>query len=136
MAHDPRRLDRAKRLMRVQEQMRRVAEIDLAASRDRAAAVEADRASLLGALGNGQFGPLLLGAANRRLQGLAVQATEIAGEMAQQAGALHERALAEKRAEALVERAAGEAAREGERRALLDCLDGLARRPRDDASLP
>ena len=66
MAHDPRRLERAQRLMRVQEQMRRVAEIDLAACRERAAAVEADRAALLDALGTGQFGQMLLGAANRR----------------------------------------------------------------------
>lgn len=136
MAYDPRRLERAKRLMRVQEQMRRAAEIDLAGSRDRAAAVEADRAALLATLGRGQFGPLLLGAANRRLQGLAVQATDIAGEIAQQADALRERALAEKRAEALVERAAGAQARERDRRALLETLDGLVRRPPDDASLP
>jgi len=51
MAHDPRRLERAQRLMRVQEQMRRIAEIDLAASRERASAVEADRAALLDAVG-------------------------------------------------------------------------------------
>lgn len=135
MAHDPRRLERARRLMRVQEQMRRVAEIDLAVSRERAAAIEADRAALLEALGTGQFGQMLLGAANRRLQSLAVQATEIAAEAAQHTDTLRERGLAEKRASALVDRAAEAQAREGERKAFLDTLDGLARRP-GDASLP
>ena len=136
MAHDPRRLHRAQRLMQVQGQMRRVAEIDLAACRARASAVEADRAALLDALGTGQFGPMLLGAANRRLQSLAVQATEIAAETARHANTLRERGLAEKRAGALVDRAAGAKAREGERKALLDTLDGLARRRPGDASLP
>ncbi|MFC6790898.1 hypothetical protein ACFQE0_15525 [Methylobacterium komagatae] len=136
MAHDPRRLERAQRLMRVQEQMRRVAEIELTATRDRAVAVEADRASLLAALGTGQFGELLLTAANRRLQGLAVQATEIEAERIRQADILRERGLAEKRAEALVDRAAQAQAKETERRALLDCLDGLGQRRPGDASLP
>ncbi|MGC5779417.1 hypothetical protein [Methylobacterium sp. NFXW15] len=136
MAHDPRRLERAQRLMRVQEQMRRVAEIELTATRERAAAVEADRASLLAALGTGQFGELLLAAANRRLQGLAVQATEIEAERTRQADILRERGLAEKRAEALVDRAAEAHAKETERRAFLDCLDGLGQRRPGDASLP
>ena len=136
MAHDPRRLERAQRLVKVQEQMRRIAEIELSATRERAAAVEADRASLLAALGTGQFGELLLAAANRRLQGLAVQATEIEAERTRQAGILRERGLAEKRAEALVDRAAEAQAKESERRALLDCLDGLGQRRAGDASLP
>ncbi|AWN37629.1 hypothetical protein [Methylobacterium radiodurans] len=135
MAHDPRRLDRAERLMRVQAQMRRVAETELARTRDRAAAIEADRAALVGALGTGQFGHLLLGAADRRLQGLATEAGAVADEIARQAEQLRERGLAEKRAEALVERAAAAQAHEHERREALDRLDGLARRP-GDASLP
>jgi hypothetical protein len=136
MAHDPRRLERAQRLMRVQEQMRRIAEIDLAASRERASAVEADRAALLDAVGTGRFGYLLLGAANTRLQSLAAQATEIAAETARHADILRERGLAEKRAGALVDRAADAQAREGERKAFLDTLDGLARVRPGDASLP
>ncbi len=136
MAHDPRRLERAERLMRVQAQMRRVAETELAHTRDRAAAVEADRAALLGALGAGQFGHLLLGAANRRLQGLAAEAGAVAAEIARQTEHLRERGLAEKRSEALVERAAAAQAREHERREILDRLDGLARRSPGDASLP
>lgn len=136
MAHDPRRLVRAQRLLRVQEQMRRVAEIELAASRERASAVEADRAALLDALGTGQFGPMLLGAANRRLQDLAMQATAIAAETARQSDILRERGLAGKRAGALVDRAADAQAREGERKAFLDTLDGLAQTRPGDASLP
>ncbi len=136
MAHDPRRLERAERLMRVQAQMRRAAETELARTRERAAALEADRAALLGALGAGQFGHLLLGAANRRLQGLAAQAHAVAGEIERQAEHLRERGLAEKRSEALVERAAAAQAREHERREILDRLDGLSQRRPGDASLP
>lgn len=136
MAHDPRRLERAQRLMRTQAQMRRVAEIDLAACRERASMVEADRAALLDSLSTGQFGPMLLSAANRRLQGLATQATAIAAESARHADLLRERGLAEKRAGALVDRAAAAEARTGERRAFLDTLDGLARARPGDASLP
>lgn len=136
MAHDPRRLERAERLMRVQAQMRRAAEAELAHSRDRAAALEADRAALLGALGAGQFGHLLLGAANRRLRGLAADADAVAAEIGRQAEHLRERGLAEKRSEALVERAAAAQARERERREILDRLDGLAQRRPGDASLP
>jgi hypothetical protein len=135
MAHDPRRLERAERLMRVQAQMRRVAETELARTRESAAAIEADRAALIGALGTGQFGHLLLDAANRRLQGLATRADAAAAEIGRQADALRERGLAEKRSEALVERAAAAEARERERREILDRLDGLAQR-RPDASLP
>ncbi|MBK3424769.1 hypothetical protein HPY25_23060, partial [Methylobacterium sp. IIF4SW-B5] len=59
------RLKRAKRLVAVQEQMRRVAEIELAATRERAAALEADRARLLAALSESAHGPMLLEATAR-----------------------------------------------------------------------
>lgn len=135
MAGD-RRLERAARLVRVQEQMRRVAERDLAATRAEAAALEADRAALLGALAEGGFGHLLLGAADRRLRSLAVEATELGHRAARQAEALREQGLARKRAELLAERLGEERAREIERREALERLDGLAGRRPGDASLP
>ncbi|KMO42003.1 hypothetical protein VQ02_04285, partial [Methylobacterium variabile] len=54
------RLARAKRLVAVQEQMRRAAEIELAATRERGAALEADRARLLAALASSDHGAMLL----------------------------------------------------------------------------
>ena len=131
-----RRLERAERLVRVQEQMRRIAERDLAATRAEAAALEADRAALLGALAGGGFGHLLLGAADRRLRSLAVEAPELGRRAGQQAEALREQGLARKRAELLAERLGEERAREIERREALERLDGLAQRRPGDASLP
>ena len=132
---DDRRLERAARLVRVQEQMRRAAELDLAATRERRASIEADRAALLGSLSEGAFGHLLLEAANRRLRGLAAEATALEAEAARQAEALRERGLAGKRAEAMHERLDAAHRREAARREILDRLDGLAR-PKPDASLP
>lgn len=131
-----RRLERMERLVRVQEQMRRAAEIDLAATRERAAVLEADRAALLGSLGGGGFGHLLLEAANRRLRTLAAEATELEAQAARQAETLRERGLAGKRAEAMQERLEEAHQREAERRAILDRLDGIARPRAPDASLP
>lgn len=133
---DGRRLERMERLVRVQEQMRRAAELDLAATRERAAALEADRAALLGSLGEGAFGHLLLEAANRRLRTLATEATELEAQAARQTEALRERGLAGKRAEAMQGRLEEAHAREAERRAILDRLDGIARPRGPDASLP
>lgn len=132
------RLKRAKRLVAVQEQMRRVAEIELAATRERAAALEADRARLLVALSESAHGPMLLEATARRLRGLASEATAIEGQAAAQAEAVRERGLAQKRAEALAERRADDHRCEQDRRADLERLDGLAARPgaAPDASLP
>ncbi|WP_288584614.1 hypothetical protein [uncultured Methylobacterium sp.] len=132
------RLKRAKRLVAVQEQMRQVAEIELAATRERAAALEADRARLLAALSESAHGPMLLEATARRLRGLASEATAIEGQAAAQAEAVRERGLAQKRAEALAERRADDHRREQDKRADLERLDGLAARPgaAPDASLP
>ena len=135
MAGD-RRLERMQRLVRVQEQMLRAAELDLAATRERASALEADRAALLGSLAGGAFGHLLLEAANRRLRNLASEATELDAQAARQAEALRERGLAGKRAEAMQERLAEAHRREAERREGLDRLDGIAQARPGDASLP
>ncbi|KMO42232.1 hypothetical protein VQ03_11350 [Methylobacterium tarhaniae] len=131
------RLKRAKRLVTVQEQMRRVAEIELAATRERTAAIEADRARLLAALAASDHGPMLLEATARRLRGLATQASALEAEAAAQAEAVREHGLAQKRAEALAERRADDHRREADKRDDLERLDGLsARLGRPDASLP
>lgn len=135
------RLKRAQRLVTVQEQMRKAAEIALAATRARAAEVEADRARLLAALASSDHGPMLLEATARRLRGLATQATAIEAEAAAQAAAVRERGLGQKRAEALAERRTEDHRREADKRDDLERLDGLAarlsgQRGRPDASLP
>ncbi|AWN53194.1 hypothetical protein [Methylobacterium sp. 17Sr1-1] len=131
------RLKRAQRLVTVQEQMRRAAEIELAATRERAAGIEADRVRLLAALASSDHGPMLLEATARRLRGLAAQATAVEAQAAAQADAVRERGLAQKRAEALAERRADDHRREADKRDDLERLDGLAARPaRPDASLP
>ena len=135
------RLKRAQRLVTVQEQMRKAAEIALAATRERAAEVEADRARLLAALACSDHGPMLLEATAKRLRGLATQATAIEAEATALAEAVRERGLRHKRAEALAERPAEDHPREADNRDDLERLDGLAarlpgRRGGPDASLP
>ncbi|AWN46012.1 hypothetical protein DK419_06535 [Methylobacterium terrae] len=131
------RLKRAQRLVAVQEQMRRAAEVELAGIRERAAGIEADRARLLAALASSDHGPMLLEVTSRRLRSLAAQATALEAEAAAQAEAVRERGLAKKRAEALSERRADDHRREADKRDDLERLDGLAARiGRRDASLP
>lgn len=135
------RLKRAKRLVTVQEQMRRAAEIELAATRERVSEIEADRVRLLAALASCEHGPMLLEATAKRLRGLAAQATALEAEAAAQADAVRERGLAQKRAESLVERRADDHRREADKRDDLERLDAqVARRSaqagRPDASLP
>lgn len=131
------RLKRARRLVTVQEQMRRAAEIELAAIRERLGGIEADRARLLAALASSDHGPMLLEATAKRLRSLAAQATALEAEAAAQADSVRERGLAQKRAEALSERRAEDHRREGDRRDDLERLDGIvARLGRPGASLP
>ncbi|GJD52838.1 hypothetical protein OPKNFCMD_5605 [Methylobacterium crusticola] len=133
-----RRLERAGRLVRVQAQMRRAAELALAAARDEAAGVEADRARLVAALAESAHGPLLLEAAARRLGGLSARAQALAEAAEERAGDLRARGLAQKRAEAQAARRAAEHRHARERREESARLEGLApgRREDGDASLP
>ncbi|TNC08628.1 hypothetical protein FF100_28920 [Methylobacterium terricola] len=131
------RLKRAQRLVAVQEQMRRVAEMELAATRERAAGIEADRARLLSALASSDHGPMLLEATAKRLRHLATEATALEAEAAAQAEAVRERGLARKRAEALSERRAEDHRRAADKREDLERLDGIAARlGRPGTSLP
>lgn len=131
MAPTPaKRLQRAKRLMNVQEQMRRAAELDLAATRGRIDAVETDRRALLASLTLSTHGDLLLESTNKRLRSLAAQATELEQEVGRQVEAVRECGMAEKRAETQVERVSRICRDEAERVEALDRLDSLSR-PRE-----
>ncbi|MCJ2083904.1 hypothetical protein [Methylobacterium sp. J-090] len=122
------RLERARRLLTVQEQMRGIAERDLAATRRELARVEADRAAMLTTLAGETMHGLFLDAAARRLRGLAGEATQLDATAAQQAGAVRERGLAEKRVARQVETLARTRTREREQADALEQLDLMAAR--------
>ncbi|KQO51585.1 hypothetical protein [Methylobacterium sp. Leaf85] len=122
------RLDRAKRLLAVQAQMRGIAERDLADTRRRGVRVEADRAAMLATLAGETMHGLFLDAAARRLRALAGEATELDVTAARQAAAVQARGLAEKRAERQVEGLAKLRDRELEQRDMLEQLDLMVAR--------
>lgn len=122
------RLERARRLLTVQEQMRGMAERDLAATRRDLARVEADRAAMLMTLAGETMHGLFLDAAARRLRALAGEATQLDATATHRAGLVRERGLAEKRVGRQVEALAETRARERERADMLEQLDLLAAR--------
>ncbi|KQP29922.1 hypothetical protein ASF49_14685 [Methylobacterium sp. Leaf104] len=122
------RLVRAQRLLRVQEQMRGIAERDLAANRAQAAKVEADRAAMLATLAGETMHGLFLDAAARRLRALAAEATELGATSTRLSEILRARGLAEKRAERQADGLLKLREREREQRALLEQLDLMAAR--------
>lgn len=126
------RLQRAERLLKVQEQMRAIAERDLAQTRAKAAKVEADRAAMLATLSGETLHGLFLEAAARRLRTLAGEAGELATTATRQAGTVRERGLATMRAERQAEGLAKRHAHEREKADLRDQLDLMAAR----ASMP
>lgn len=122
------RLQRAERLLKVQDQMRAVAERDLVATRARAAKVEADRAAMLATLSGETLHGLFLEAAARRLRTLAGEAGDLAATATRQAEAVRERGLAKMRAEHQVEGLAKRHAHEREKADLRDQLDLMVAR--------
>ena len=123
-----RRLARAERLLKVQEQMRGLAERDLADTRRRLAQAEADRAAMLATLAGETMQGLFLESAARQLRTLAGTATDLAAAAARQAETVLARGLAEKRAERQTEALGRRDAREREQRDLLEQLDVMAAR--------
>ncbi|WP_264050745.1 hypothetical protein [Methylobacterium flocculans] len=122
------RLQRAQRLLKVQEQMRGLAERDLAQTRARVAKVEADRAAMLATLAGETLHGLFLESAARRLRALAGEAGDLAATAARQAETVRERGLAEKRAERQAEGLATLRAREREQAEMRDQLDLMVAR--------
>lgn len=128
------RLIRAQRLLKVQEQMRGIAERDLAETRAKAAKVEADRAAMLATLAGETMQGLFLDAAARRLRALAGEATDLAATAARQSETVRARGLAEKRAERQAEGLVRLRAHEREQADMLEQLDLMVARagtPRD-----
>lgn len=128
------RLARAKRLVAVQEQMRRLAERDLAATRRDIAQTEADRAGLLRVLAEERMQGLFLDAASSHLRRIAEKATQLTATASAQEANVLERGLAEKRTERWAEGLARDLREEEGRRDALEQLDLLV--ARGDASLP
>ena len=122
------RLLRAQRLLKVQEQMRGLAERDLAANRAQVARVEADRAAMLSTLAGETMHGLFLDAAARRLRDLAAEATELGATSTRLSGILRERSLAEKRAERQADGLLKLRAHEREQHAMLEQLDLMVSR--------
>jgi hypothetical protein len=123
------RLARVERLLAVQEQMRRTAEWELAATRRHAAEIRDSEAELMARLS--QEGPLhglFLDAAARRLKALARDAAAADALAARQEAAARERALEQKRSERRIGHLAAEGRREDERRDALDRLDAIVAR--------
>lgn len=122
------RLARAGRLLQVQEQLRGLAERDLAATQRRVMQVESDRKALIETLAGEAMHGLFLESAARCLRNLATEATALGATAARQTEVVRERGLGEKRAERQVEGLGRIRAQERERHALLEQLDALAAR--------
>lgn len=122
------RLIRAQRLLKVQEQMRGLAERDLAETRARAAQVESDRAAMLATLAGETTHGLFLDAAARRLRGLAGEASDLADTAARQTETVLARGLAEKRAERQAKGLVKLRAQEREQADMRDQLDLMVAR--------
>ncbi|KQT19820.1 hypothetical protein ASG40_03120 [Methylobacterium sp. Leaf399] len=133
------RLARAKRLVTVQEQMRRVAERDLAATRRDIASTEADRAALLQTLAGERMAGLFLDAAAGRLRRIAETATALGARATAQERTVLARGLSEKQAERWADGLARSHRAEEDRRDALEQLDLLIARGGgglDDAPTP
>lgn len=122
------RLARAKRLVSVQEQMRRLAERDLAATRRDIVQTEADRAALLQTLAGETMQGLFLDAAASHLRRIAERATALGAKAATQEDVARARGLAEKRVERWADGLSREVREDEGRREALEQLDILTAR--------
>jgi hypothetical protein len=128
------RLHRAKRLLRLQDRMHRLAERELAALDRRAQAADTAREDLIGALNAASaFHEPIRATAVGRLKSLAVAAQDLRAQREAAAQQLRDRASRHKRTELWVGRLEREHRREAERRDWAERLDRLAARP--EASL-
>ncbi|MDX2202966.1 MAG: hypothetical protein NW223_09455 [Hyphomicrobiaceae bacterium] len=125
MAED--RVDRIRRILKVQQQLHRAEEWRLSEIEQRIASLEADQRDLIAALNaeNGLEG-LFLDATVRRVKSLAESARVAEGERAEQAGRVLETGSRLKAAERLLQRAEAHARREEEAADLREIMDRLA----------
>lgn len=130
------RLDRATRLLRVQDRMRQLAERELANVERRVQAADTAQADLIRALNDASaFHEPLRATAIHRLKNLAVIAQEARAEREIRARQLLDRATQHKRTEHWVGRLEVEQQREREKRDWAERLDLLSSAPAE-ASLP
>jgi hypothetical protein len=131
----PSRLDRATRILRVQDRMRQLAERELAAVERRVRAADTAQADLIHALNEASaFHEPLRATALHRLKTLAVTAQEARAERDVRARQLLDRATQHKRTEQWVGRLEAEHERDRERRDWAERLDRLSAAV--EASLP
>ena len=124
------RAGRARRLLALQEQLHRIEQWKLLALQRRATELDGERRALIEALnGSDALQGLFLDATARRLTSIAREADKIAREEAEQAARVGARAVQVACAERLSEVAERDAARDAEKRALGDIIDGALSRP-------
>ena len=129
------RLPKAKRVLKVQEQLHEIAEWRLAGLQRRATEVREAQASLMETLNDeAPLHGLFVEPAARRLRALAVQESEVKQEQERQAQVVLDHAMSVKRTERMVATLAIDARRALEKKADLAQLDLLANRR--DADLP
>lgn len=121
------RLDRAKRLLRLQARMHRLAERELAAAEHRVQAADAAQADLIRALNEASaFHEPLRATAVGRLKSLAITAQDSRAEREASARRLLDRAAQHKRAELWAERLEADHRRQVEKQDWAERLDHLA----------
>lgn len=129
------RLQKSKRLLRVQEQLHRMTEWKIASLQRQAAELEQAREAIIQTFnGDDALHGLFVEAASRRLQSLAGEASQVQQEQERQARIAFDQAMQVKRTERMIGTLAAERRREVEKKDLLVLLDGMA--SKSDASLP
>ena len=127
------RLTTLRRLLSVEQQMKRMADAKLADLQRRKAALQDEERELVAALnGEGPFQGLFVDAVARRLTRVAEEAERAEAERQAQAGRVLDRSLRVSRAERLLEKVARECRHELEKRDLAELIEQAAGR----ASLP
>lgn len=129
------RLNKTKRLLRVQEQLHRITEWKIAALQRQATELEQAREEIIRTFNEDDaLHGLFVEAASRRLQALAGQASQVRQEQDRQKGIALEQAMQVKRTERMIGSLSAEHRRELEKKDLLVLLDGIV--SKDRASLP
>lgn len=129
------RLRKTTRLLKVQEQLHRIAEWKLAGLQAKAAELQNAQEALIRTLNDDDalYG-LFVEARSKRLQVLAAEANVVEKAQDEQRKAAFERAMQVKRTERMVDVITTETRREVEKKEYLAILDGLA--TKSNASLP
>lgn len=129
------RLQKTKRLLKVQEQLHRIAEWKLADLQRQATELQSTQQTLIATLNDDQMlHGLFVEARSRRLQTLAAEEGRVKLAEVEQKRATFDRAMQVKRTERMVQTLSVEHRRAAEKKDYLVLLDSLA--TKSDASLP